>query len=56
VHDAVVTVLSTGIFGAERSDAIYAQAYAAYGDTLAKLCRDRGLGRHPHRRAGANDN
>lgn len=56
IHDAVVMVLQTGCFGDERSDTVFAQAYAAYGNAFAAASRQRGLDRHPHRRTGANDN
>jgi hypothetical protein len=56
IHDAVVMVLLTGRFGETRSAAVYEQAYEAYGEALAKLCRERGLGRHPHRTIGPGDN
>ncbi|MCF8708781.1 hypothetical protein [Rhizorhapis sp. SPR117] len=57
VHDAVVMVLQSGRFGDERSEAIFEQAYAAYGDSFAECCRQRGLDCHPHRRiALKNDN
>ncbi len=53
VHDAVVMVLQTGLFGDARSAAIYDQVYAAYGDAFIRVCHQRGL---RHRRITANDN